>query len=189
MKNSLIINGDLERTEATQLLIDAYIEGLHESNGVGRQIAIADLLFNYNKMFASHMKSELESDLMRVIRELKWAQHIVIFCPVFDNHIPAKVTSFVDRIFSPEPMPFGSTQSMGNFFGKSVRIVSILEESLFEKWRVDPQVNYITIKRSVFEQCRMTPIHTCTLGAFHSLDNAYALKWAKKMRKFGSQGI
>ncbi len=189
MKNILIINGDLNKSEATQMLIDAYVLAATQAESVCKQIAIVDLLFNQNKMFASHMKSELETDLLRVERELKWAHHIVVFCPVFENHIPAKVASFISRVFDTEPLKFGKMQAMGNYFGKSVRIVSILDEPLFEKWRNDPKINYMSIKRSVFEQCRMSPIHTCTLGAFHSLNNAYAQKWAKKMSKFGSQGI
>lgn len=175
---------------ATQLLIDAYVEGARESGSVCHEVAIADLLFNYNKMFSSHMKLELETDLQRVVREMKWAHHVAVFCPAFESHIPAKLVGFFDRLFTPEEVGFGMGMNrLGDYFGKSARIVTILEEPLFNKWRRDPQINYIAIKRTKFERCRMAPVHTCTLGMFHQLDNKYAEKWVGKMRKFGQQGI
>jgi len=189
MKQVLILNGDIEKTASTGFLINAYKSGAELSGATVREMAIIDLIFNSNKLFNNRQIAELEPDLQRALQAIKQANHIVLFCPVYADHIPARVKGFFDRLFMPDQI-FGVQQSIdNNFSGKSARIVSIMDEPTFKDWKTNKKTTYLSIKKAVFEKCRINPVLTNTIGELHSLENHYSQKWLSKMEKFGVQLI
>ncbi|WP_053058176.1 NAD(P)H-dependent oxidoreductase [Pedobacter sp. BMA] len=189
MKQVLILNGDIEKTESTNFLINAYKKGAESAGATVKELAIIDLIFNPNKLFNNRQIAELEPDLQKSLQAIRQSQHVVLFCPVYVDHIPAKIKGFFDRLFMPDQI-FSSHQNINNnFSGRSARIVSILDEATFKEWKANKKTTYLSIKKPAFEKCRMSPVLTNTIGALHSLDNHYSQKWLVKMEKFGSQLI
>ncbi|PTS94627.1 hypothetical protein DBR11_22870 [Pedobacter sp. HMWF019] len=187
MKQVLIINGDPEKTAATSLLIDAYKKGAQQAGAQIKEIAIIDLIFNSNKQFTNRV-TELEPDLKRALDMIVWANHVVLFCPVYMSSIPARIKGFFDRLFMPDQVFLSRNQNISNNFnGRSARIVSILDEETFEYWKQDKKVTYLSIKRNVFENCRFHPVHTNTIGHLYSLENDYSKKWLRKLETFGAK--
>jgi putative NADPH-quinone reductase len=80
MRQVVIINADINKGETTQALIEAYRTGAESADAQVRDIVIADLKFNPNKQLPNRI-AEPEPDLTEAIEKLKWASHIVIFCP------------------------------------------------------------------------------------------------------------
>ncbi|WP_129715011.1 NAD(P)H-dependent oxidoreductase [Pedobacter sp. SYP-B3415] len=190
MKQLLILNADLEKSESTRFLIDAYINGAVKNGAVVKEIAIVDLIFNSNKQFINRQAADLEPDLQKSFDAIKRANHIVLFCPVYVDVIPAKVKGFFDRLFLPDSVFTFQRQSFNNnFSGTSARIVSILDQATFEDWKQNKKTTYLSIKRSTFENCRISPVHTSTIGHLLSLENDYSKKWLRKMEKFGLEMI
>lgn len=190
MKQVLILNGDIEKTVSTDFLINAYKKGADAAGATVRELAIIDLIFNSNKLFNNRQIAELEPDLQKALSAIRQANHIVLFCPVYVDHIPAKIKGFFDRLFMPDQVFTTSAQGFNNnFSGKSGRIVSILDEATFRDWKANKKPTYLSIKKTVFEKCRITPVLTNTIGQLHSLENHYSQKWVTKMEKFGSQLI
>lgn len=181
MKNVLIINGDLFKSSSTEFLIQAYERGVKDGGGVSRRLVIADLLFNYNMQFPNRSSAQLESDLQRSLRELLWANHIVLFCPVFQSYIPSKISGFFDRLLHNSY----SFSVSNNLYGRTGRIVSILDEQLYQEYQITKKTNFMAIKRSVFERSHISPVYTSTIGHLYQLDNAYSDKWVKKLYHFG----
>lgn len=190
MKQVLILNGDIDKAVSTSFLINAYKSGAESSGATVRELAIIDLIFNPNKQFNNRQIAELEPDLQKALQQIKQANHIVLFCPVYVDHIPTKVKGFFDRLFLPDQIFAGNRSGIdNNFSGKSGRIVSILDEATFQDWKLNKKPTYLSIKKPIFEKCRISPVLTNTIGELHALDNHYSKKWVTKMEKFGAQLI
>ncbi|TCD07633.1 hypothetical protein EZ449_13940 [Pedobacter frigidisoli] len=190
MKQVLILNGDIDKTISTGFLINAYTTGAKSAGAMVREIAIIDLIFNANKLFNNRQIAELEPDLQKALSVIRQSNHIVLFCPVYVDHIPTKIKGFFDRLFMPDQI-FNAQQQKtdNNFSGKSARIISILDEETFKDWKASKKTTYLSIKKNTFEKCRISPVLTNTIGQLHSLDNHYSKKWVTKMEKFGVQLI
>lgn len=186
MKQVVIINADINKGAITQALIDAYRNGAESVQAVVKEIAITNLRFNPNQQLPDST-AELEPDLADAIEKLKWASHIVVFCPVFKQSINFKIKGFFDRVFLPHRV-FVSNQNLNrNFSGRSARIVSILDEEAWKDWQTTQKATYLSIKRSVLEKRNINPVHTSTIGYLYSLENDYAQKWLKKLFNFGAK--
>ncbi|RFM25594.1 NAD(P)H-dependent oxidoreductase [Deminuibacter soli] len=187
MKNLLLLYGDADKTGINTALWEAYKKGAQESGAAIRELHIMDLKFNPNKQFSNRV-AELEIDLQLALEQLHKANHIVLFCTVNSDSIAARLSGFFDRLFLPNQVfPVGSASFNNNFSGKSARIVSVLDEASWEEWVETKVPTYHSIKRSVLEQCRIKPVHTCTIGYLHTLKNGYAQKWLRKMEGFGKK--
>ena len=190
MKQVLLLNGDIEKNASTNFLINAYKQGAESVGATVRELAIIDLIFNSNKLFNNRQIADLEPDLQKALTAIRQSSHVVLFCPVYVDHIPAKIKGFFDRLFMPDQIFTTQQQNVNNnFSGRSARIVSILDEATFKEWKANKKTTYLSIKKVVFEKCRMSPVLTNTIGELHSLENHYSQKWLTKMEKFGSQLI
>jgi putative NADPH-quinone reductase len=187
MKQVVIINADINRGEITQALMNAYREGAESMQAIVKEIVIANIRFNPNQQLPGRV-NETEPDLAEAIQKLRWASHIVIFCPVFKQSINFKIKGFFDRVFLPHQVFVSSKDSFdGNFSGRSARIVSILDEEAWRDWQTTQKATYLSIKRSVLEKRNVKPVHTSTIGHLYSIENEYAQKWLKKLFNFGAK--
>lgn len=182
MRQLLIINADIDKTPTTATLINAYKEGAQAAEAVVKEIAIADLKFNPNKQFTLS-NNEPEPDLVQAVNAIKWASHVVIFCPVYKDSINSKIKGFFDRVFMPDQV-FISGPSV-NFNGRSGRVVSILDEAAWQDWQVDMKPTYLAVKKLTLEKRGIKPVHTSTIGHLYNLDNEYSKKWIQKLYSFG----
>jgi putative NADPH-quinone reductase len=184
MKQVVIINADIDKSDTTQALINAYRHGAEAAQAVVKDIVITDLKFNPNKQLPGN--TELEADLAEAITKLSWASHIVVFCPVFKDSINFKIKGFFDRVFLPDQVFVVNQPKFNNDFrGRSARIVSILDEAAWIDWQETQRATYLSIKRSVLEKRNIKPVHTSAIGHFYSLENQYAKKWLQKLYSFG----
>lgn len=176
MKNLLILHGDTEKTGINHEFAKAYRLGAEKVGATVKEIHIMDLKFLPNKQFSTQI-TPLEPDLQAAAEKIKWANHIVLFCTVNHDSIPARLSAFFDRLFTPAQL----------YAGKSARIVSVLDEESWKEWQLTKKPTYHAIKRTVLERCRINPVRTCTIGYVHSPDNDYAKKWIAKMTAFGEK--
>lgn len=187
MRNLLLLYGDADKGSINTALSEAYKKGAVAGGAVVRELHIMDLKFNPNRQFNNRV-AELEPDLQQALTQLHWANHIVLFCTVNKESIPARLSGFFDRLFLPNQVfPMGHHSFNNNFSGKSARIVSVLDEASWVEWQQTKNPAYHSIKRIVLERCRIKPVHTCTIGYLHSLENDYAKKWLRKLEGFGEK--
>lgn len=187
MKRIVIINADINRGAITQALINAYREGAESVQAVVKEITITNLKFNPNQQLPDRA-AEIEPDLSDAIKKLKWASHIVIFCPVFKQSINFKVKGFFDRVFLPHRVFVSAKDSFDeNFEGRSARIISILDDEAWKDWQSTQKATYLSIKRSVLEKRNIKPVYTSTVGYLYTIENEYAQKWLKKLYNFGAK--
>jgi putative NADPH-quinone reductase len=178
MKHLLILHGDKDKSGINQEFAKAYRLGAEKVGAIVKEIQIMDLKFLPNKQFNNQI-TPLEPDLLDAAEKVKWANHIVLFCTVDRNSIPAKLSGFFDRLF-----PSGQS-----YVGKSARIVSVLDEASWKEWQLNKKPTYHAIKRTVLERCRVNPVRTCTIGYVLTPENDYAKKWCMKMTAFGEKFV
>lgn len=188
MKQILIINADINKTDITQALINAYRSGAEVSEASVRELNIADLIFNPNKQF-DNRAIELEPDLQHSLQQIAGANHLVIFSMVYKEFIPTKIKGFFDRLFFPDQVFNLNNSVRNNFSGKSARIISVLDEASWRDWRINEKATYIPIKKVILEKCLIKPVRTSTIGYIQSLQNEYSVKWQKKLYSFGTKLI
>lgn len=187
MKQLLILHGDTDKAGINHEFAKAYRQGAEEAGAMVKELYIMDLKFNSNKQFSNQI-TPLEPDLQAALEKIRWATHLVLFCTVNHDSIPAKLSGFFDRLFlPPQGMSGGNSSGPGWYPGKSARIVSVLDEESWREWQLNKQPTYHSIKRNVMERCRIMPVRTCTIGYVHSPENEYAKKWIGKMHAFGQK--
>lgn len=182
----LILYAESPAANGARTLGESYASAARAAGATVRELTIADLKFSTG--FPQGVRViEPEQDLQNALTQLHWADHVVLFCTVHRDSIPAKLKSFIDRIFMPDKL--FHTGADNNFSGKTARIVSVLDQASWEYWLQTKLPAYHSIKRAVFEHRGFRPVRTSTVGHLHSLENDYAKKWLGKMTEFGRKLI
>ena len=100
-KKVLVVNGHPDPESYNAALASAYIKGLEAAGADFEQLNIRGLDFNPNLKYGYRLISELEPDLLKAIEQIKSADHIVWFFPMWWYGYPALMKGFVDRVFLP----------------------------------------------------------------------------------------
>ncbi|HHG85907.1 MAG TPA: flavodoxin family protein [Bacteroidetes bacterium] len=187
-KKVLIIQGHPDSESFNAALQQAYRKGLEMAGHEIQEIEIGKLDFNPNLAFAYRKRTELEPDLLRAQAQIKWAEHIVLFFPVWWGSMPGLLKGFFDRVL----LPGFAFQKRENSVwwdrflkGRSGRIVSTLDQPgwyyRFNYFRPSYQVT----KRMIFHFVGIRPVRTTTIGPIRFSKPAYREKWLRKMEKLG----
>ncbi|MDC8914142.1 NAD(P)H-dependent oxidoreductase [Metamycoplasma hyosynoviae] len=78
-------------------LAEAYRKKLETLNYEVRQTNLIDLKFDLNL----RKTSKLEPDLIKAQEDIKWADEIIFFYPLWWGNFPALLKGFIDRVFIP----------------------------------------------------------------------------------------
>lgn len=184
----LILQGHPDPNSYNQALHDAYKKGLQESGAEIREIAIRDLDFDYNLHFGYQKRTELEPDLLAAQADLKWADHIVLFFPVWWGGAPAMLKGFFDRILLPGyafKKREGSVWWDRFFKGKTGRIVYTLDQpSWYFRFNYRRPAHH-AVNRMTFRFIGIRPVKTTSIGPIRNSSDAFRAKWLRKMEALG----
>lgn len=82
-KKVLVIIGHPDKESFNYALAEAYLQGIDQSRIVPDVIRLADLAFNPNLAYGYRKVSKLEPDLLEAIENIKAADHLVWFFPMW----------------------------------------------------------------------------------------------------------
>ena len=100
MKKILVILGHPSKNSLNGAMAEAYIDGAKRRHEV-LSIFLSDIKFN-PILDAGYVKSQkLEKDLIDAQEKIKWADHIVLFYPIWWTAPPAILKGFFERILLP----------------------------------------------------------------------------------------
>ncbi|MGL5277098.1 NAD(P)H-dependent oxidoreductase [Myroides sp.] len=188
MKKITIINGHPNKEAFNFGVVEAYAKGAVFSGAEIRHITLAEMEFDANLKYGYQKRMNLESDLLRAIDDIKWADHLVWVHPVWWGGVPALLKGFIDRIFLPGIMYRYRENSMlwdKLLKGKTAHIITTLDQPgwYYRMMYGRPSVNQL--KKSTLQFCGVSPVKVTYIGIIRNSKESQRTKWLTKVHRLG----
>ncbi|MDM1369090.1 NAD(P)H-dependent oxidoreductase [Myroides marinus] len=188
MKKITIINGHPNKEAFNFGVVEAYAKGAISSGAEIRHITLAEMEFDANLKYGYQKRMNLESDLLRAIDDIKWADHLVWVHPVWWGGAPALLKGFIDRVFLPGIMYRYRENSMlwdKLLKGKTAHIITTLDQPgwYYRMMYGRPSVNQL--KKSTLQFCGVSPVKVTYIGIIRNSKESQRAKWLTKVHRLG----
>jgi putative NADPH-quinone reductase len=187
-------NDDMENKSLNTMLADEYMRGAKESGHEVRYTHLGSIKFDPILHKGYRVIQPLEPDLVQVQEDMKWADHIVIFHPVWWDSMPSLLKGMFDRMWIPgfafNYRKTGLLKGMAwikDLKGKSARIVQtsgswpIIVTLIFG----DPSK---LMRVGILGFAGVSPIKVTKFGPATKAPEARIHKWKKKVYMLGMKG-
>lgn len=192
MRHILIIQGHPDPSEPHLglSLARAYAEGAESAGHEVRHIIIGELDFP----LLSSQKAWYEEpppSILDAQTHVAWADHIVLFYPLWFGTMPALVKGFLEQLFRPG---FAFSQEKPGKVGKkaltgrSARVVITMGmPAIIYRWYFRAH-SLKSLERNILRFVGMAPIRTSLFGLVEAVTDARRSKWIGEMHKLGRKG-
>jgi putative NADPH-quinone reductase len=133
-------------------------------------------------------KGELPAALAQAQDDIRWAEHLVVFFPLWLGDMPALLKGFLEQVFRPG-FAFAATEGRTAFTkkgltGRSARIVVTMGmPALVYKWYFRAH-SVKSLERNILGFVGIAPVKETLIGMIGS-EKMDAAKWLRKMRSLG----
>ena len=193
-KHIAIIQGhpDPQGNHYGNALSAAYTKSASESGHEIRAIDVARLDFPLLRSKEDFDHGTPPDSIRQAQETIRWADHLVIFYPLWLGSMPALLKAFLEQVFRPgfaTPKPDDSSPLKKLLAGKSARIVVTMGmPAFFYRWffRAHSLKN---LERNILGFCGIGPIKESLIGMVEADDGSKREKWLSKMRVLGSKAL
>ena len=191
-KRILIIQGhpDAGERHLNHALADAYAQGGADGGHVVRRVDVGALDFPVLRSKADWDTGSVPAGLVPAQQAIGWAEHLVLFFPLWLGGMPALLKAFLEQVARPgfaiAPPEAGS---MGKKLlgGRSARIVATMGmPALVYRWYFRAH-SVKALERNILGFVGIAPIHETLIGSVEGLDEDERRRWLEKLRKLGSE--
>lgn len=188
----LLIQGHPDATQRHlgQLLEDAYASGALAAGHEVRRVQVAALDFPMLRSQEAWEHGELPASLLPAQTDIAWAQHLVLFFPLWLGDMPALLKGFLEQVARPG---FAFKAEGGNPYGKkglagrSARVVVTMGmPALVYRWYFRAH-SVKSLERNILGFVGIAPVHETLIGLVDHLGETGVAEWQARMRKLGSQ--
>jgi putative NADPH-quinone reductase len=192
-KHILLIQGhpDASQRHLGHALEDAYADGAVKAGHDVRRINVATLDFPLLRSQHEWDKGPLPSGLTEAQQAIGWAQHIVLFFPLWLGEMPALLKGFLEQVARPG---FAFSREGGNplahkgLKGRSARmIVTMGMPALVYRWFYRAH-SIKSLERNILGFVGIAPVNETLIGMVGDIEPETAQKWFDKLEKLGAQG-
>ncbi len=186
----LLIEGhpDASVERLNHALADAYADGARAGGHEVRRIALGALDFPVLKTAEAWHHGTLPPTLQPAQDGIAWAQHVVIFFPLWLGDMPALLKAFLEQVARPGfavgpegAKPFGHKP----LSGRSARVVVTMGmPALAYRWYFRAH-SIKSLERNILGFVGFAPIHETLVGSVENLGTAGVARWLSKLRKLG----
>lgn len=180
--NVLIIYAFPEVSDFSREYMFKYEQGAIES---GRKVKLIDLsLLQFDPVLWGGYNSTqaMEEDLIESQNEIKTADHIVFFYPLWWSGMPALLKGFLERTFLPGfAFNFnkgGKTEKL--LTGKSAHIVVTMHSSpdqhIAKMWAAGEKI----LKEGILQFCGIDPVKVTYIGPIYNSDDLQRNQWLEE---------
>jgi putative NADPH-quinone reductase len=170
-------------------LEEAYAQGAEAAGHEVRRVSVAQLDFPLLRSAHAWEMGTLPSSLAQAQADIAWAQHIVLFFPLWLGDMPALLKGFLEQVarpgfaFKPDgDNPFGQK----GLTGRSARIVVTMGmPALLYRWYFRAH-SVKSLERNVLGFVGISPVNATLIGLVDKLDDVGAQKWQGKLRELGA---
>ncbi len=188
----LLIEGhpDTSAERLNRALVDAYAAGATAAGHEVRRISVGEIAFPWLKSADAWQHAALPPSLQPAQDGISWAEHVVLFFPLWLGDMPALLKAFLEQVarpgFAVEPegaKPFGRKP----LSGRSARVVVTMGmPALAYRWYFRAH-SVKSLERNILGFVGFAPIHETLIGSVDSLGAEGVERWLKKLRKLGAQ--
>ncbi len=189
--NILIIQGhpDVSAKHFGHALADAYAQGAREAGHEVRVVTVAGLDFPMLRSKAEWEEGEVPAGLAPAQQDIAWAQHLVIFFPLWLGGMPALLKGFLEQVARPgfalgKP---GGDRSMAKklLTGRSARLVVTMGmPALVYRWYFRAH-SVKALERNILGFIGIAPVRETLIGTVENGAADFHGRWMAKLRKLG----
>jgi putative NADPH-quinone reductase len=189
-KRILIIDGHPDSNQARYVhaLAHAYQQGAERAGHEVRTIAVGALEFPLLRT-SEEFQSQAPPDVIRECQQsLAWANHWLIFYPLWLGSMPAALKAFFEQTLRPG-FAFAAT-AKGRLPRKLLRdksariVVTMGMPAFFYRWYFRAH-SLKSLERNVLAFCGIAPVRASIVGLVEGLGDARCARWLKRMQELG----
>jgi len=173
-------------------LAQAYAEGARAAGHEVRQVEVAQLDFALLRSQQEWEHGILPATLQAAQDDIGWAQHIVLFFPLWLGDMPALLKGFLEQVarpgfaFKAEKNDSGSNPfGRKGLAGRSARVVVTMGmPALVYRWYFRAH-SVKSLERNVLGFVGIAPVNETLIGMIDKLGEAGVKKWLGKIRALG----
>ena len=192
-KKILILQGhpDAGVAHFGHALAQAYGEGATEAGHELRQVEVATLDFPPLRSQAQWQAGLLPASLQPAQDAIAWAQHLVIFFPLWLGDMPATFKAFLEQVARPG---FAFKAEGGNPFGRkgltgrSARVVVTMGMPALVYRYYFRAHSVKSLERNILGFVGIAPVRETLVGSVEALGERGRDRWLAALRKLGRDG-
>lgn len=191
MKSLLVINGHPDPGSYNYALSGAYMKGLQKTGFHASQINIAELDFSPSLPQGYRELPPLEPDLENALNQIKEADHLVWFFPMWWYGYPAIMKGFIDRVFLPGhafEYQKGNPLPKKLFKGKTARLVITADSPAWYNTLFMGSPAIKQLKRGTLQFTGINPVRVTYIAPIRGSSEAFRKKWLEKLQLLGEKG-
>jgi putative NADPH-quinone reductase len=190
-KKILLIQGhpDASEPHLCHALADAYTRGAQEAGHEVRSLDVARLDFPLLRSQQAWEHGTLPAGLQGAQADIRWAEHLVLFFPLWLGDMPALLKGFLEQVARPG-FAFQAGKGRGPFTakgltGRSARIVVTMGmPALVYRWYFRAH-SVKSLERNILGFVGIAPVDETLIGMAGNLADADAAQWLKKLHEPG----
>ena len=191
-KKIYILLGHPDSDTLSGYLADTYGKAAREGGHEVRRTNIGELKFDPILHKGYKVIQEIEPDLLKVQKDMKWADHIVVLYPNWWCTMPALLKGMFDSMFIPSFAFNFSKEHPGEWTplltGKSARvIVTAGMKPMKIRFHFGDFTNEIA--RGILGFAGINPVEVTTFGPSERASDAKKEQWHKKIEGYGKKGV
>jgi putative NADPH-quinone reductase len=190
----LILQGHPDSVEPhlCHALAQAYSEG---AAGVGhelRSVDLAKLDFPLLRSAKEWKEGSVPAGLQEAQQAIAWAEHLVIFFPLWLGDMPALLKGFLEQVARPG---FAFTAEGSNPFGRkglkgrSARLVVTMGMPALVYRFYFRAHSLKSLERNILGFVGIAPVNETLIGSVEALDEKTMDRWFSKMRALGREAL
>jgi putative NADPH-quinone reductase len=188
-KRILLINGHPDTSpHLIHALADAYAAGASEQLHEVRRLDVATLDFPLLRSAQDWQQGKVPPGLVQAQTLIGWAEHVVIFFPLWLGDMPALLKGFLEQVARPG---FAFVADQGNPFGrkglsgKSARVVVTMGMPAAVYRLIYRAHSVRSLERNILGFVGFAPVHETLIGSVDKLGTKGVAKTCQQLHDLG----
>ena len=186
----LLIQGhpDASEPHLCHALASSYTQGAEDAGYTLRHVHIAALDFPLLRSQKDFESGAVPASLKSAQDDITWAEHMVLFFPLWAGDMPALLKGFFEQTFRP-----GFTGSSASHFGKKLLsgrtarvVVTMGMPALVYRWYFRAH-SLKSLERNLLGMVGIAPVRETLIGMTGDMKAADAAKWLTKLNHLGQR--
>lgn len=188
-----IIQGhpDPTQTHYGHALSAAYEEAARAAGHETRLINVAGMAFEPVQNKAGWESGVAPAAVLEAQSTIEWAEHLVIFYPLWLGSMPALLKAFFEQVFRPGFAVARHSSELvwqRRLHGRSARIVITMGMPVLVYRGFFRAHSLKTLQRNILGFCGIGPVSASLIGMIDAPDPTNRQKWLGRMKDLGQKG-